>query len=210
MTETESSGRADSPPPPRRADDFDGAYAGTPPWDIGRPQPVLLALAEAQMIVSPVLDVGCGTGEHALMAASRGHEATGVDTSPTAISIAEGKAAERGLEVRFHVADALDLASLDEKFTTVLDSGPFHVFENEDRGRFVESLRAVIPPGGRYHMLCFSDSQPGEWGPRRVAEREIRSSFADGWEVESVVPTRMDLTLSQDGVAAWFSTVRRA
>ena len=210
MTETDSSGRADGVPPPRRAEDFDGAYAGTPPWDIGRPQPAFLALAEAEKLVGPVLDVGCGTGEHALMAAGRGHEATGVDTAPTAIGIAKGKAAERGLEVRFLVKDARDLASLDEQFTTVLDSGLFHVFEDEDRGRFIESLRAVIPSGGRYHMLCFSDSQPGDWGPRRVAESEIRSSFADGWEVESVVPTRMDLTLSHDGVAAWLSTVRRA
>ena len=57
MTETDSSGRADGVPPPRRAEDFDGAYAGTPPWDIGRPQPAFLALAEAEKLVGPVLDV---------------------------------------------------------------------------------------------------------------------------------------------------------
>ena len=66
---------------PRRHEDFDASYAGTPPWDIGRPQPAFLALAEAGTIRGRVLDVGCGTGEHALMAASMGLEATGIDSA---------------------------------------------------------------------------------------------------------------------------------
>ena len=61
--------------------------------------------------------------------------------------------------------DALELASLNQQFGTVLDCGLFHVFEDEHRSVFVESLRAVLPPGGRYYMLCFSDRQPGDWGP---------------------------------------------
>src|SRR4029453_19439352 len=63
----------------RRPEDFDLAYEGTPPWEIGRPQPALLALAEAGAIRGRILDVGCGTGEHALLAASLGLEATGID-----------------------------------------------------------------------------------------------------------------------------------
>jgi 2-polyprenyl-3-methyl-5-hydroxy-6-metoxy-1,4-benzoquinol methylase len=66
---------------PRRPEDFDALYAGTPPWDIGRPQPAFLALAEAGALKGRVLDVGCGTGEHALMAAELGLEATGVDVA---------------------------------------------------------------------------------------------------------------------------------
>ncbi len=54
---------------PRRTEDFDALYAGTPPWDIGRPQPAFLALAQEGAIRGRVLDVGCGTGEHVLMAA---------------------------------------------------------------------------------------------------------------------------------------------
>ena len=76
---------------PMRPEDFDGFYAGTPPWDIGRPQPVFLSLAEAGAIRGRVLDVGCGTGEHALMAAGMGLEATGIDSAPTAIALAEAK-----------------------------------------------------------------------------------------------------------------------
>jgi hypothetical protein len=73
---------------PPRPEDFDALYAGTPPWDIGRPQPAFLALAEA-------------------------------------------KAAERGLRVRFLVWSALELGALGERFDTVLDSGLFHVLDDD-------------------------------------------------------------------------------
>ncbi len=189
---------------------FDASYAGTPPWDIGRPQRAFLDLAESGALVGPVLDVGCGTGEHALMAAGLGLEATGVDTAPTAIGIAERKAAERGLAARFLLADALDLGSLNERFATVLDCGLFHVFDDGERARYVESLGSAMAAGSKYHMLCFSDSQPGDWGPRRVSEGEIRACFADGWRVESIVPTTIEITMTPDGVKAWLVSVSRA
>ena len=189
--------------------DFDAMYGGSPPWDIGRPQSAFLELAEAGALRGRVLDAGCGTGEHALMAARLGLDATGIDSAPTAIGIAERKARERGLEARFLVWDALDLGSLEERFDTVLDSGLFHVFDDDDRARYVDSLRSAIPTAGRYFMLCFSDRQPGIWGPRRVTEDEIRASFAMGWRVETIDATTMDVTLEQDGVAAWRAQVTR-
>ena len=70
------SGRPDGLPGPRQArrtEDFDALYAaGTPAWDIGRPQPAFVELAERGRLVGRILDVGCGTGEHALMAGRPG------------------------------------------------------------------------------------------------------------------------------------------
>jgi cyclopropane fatty-acyl-phospholipid synthase-like methyltransferase len=194
---------------PRRPEDFDALYAGTPPWDIGRPQPAFLALAEAGVVRGRVLDVGCGTGEHVLMAAGLGLETTGLDAAPTAIDAARRKARDRGLTARFLVWDALRLAELGERFDTVLDSGLFHVFADEDRPRFVDGLRAVVRPGGRYLMACFSERQPGLWGPRRVTQAEIRASFADGWRVDAIEPARFDITIDPNGAQAWLARITR-
>ena len=123
------------------------------------------------------LDVGCGTGEHALMAADAGCEATGVDISPSAIRLAQAKASKRAISTRFVVADARDLASLGQQFDVVLDCGLFHIFDDEDRGRFVASLASATRPGGAYFMLCFSENEPPGWGPRRITQDEIQRRF---------------------------------
>ena len=156
-----------------------------------------------------VLDVGCGTGEHAILAASYGQEAVGIDASPRAIELAKHKAAERGADVRFLVWDALNLPALSEHFDTVLDCGLFHVFDDKDRARYVVSLAAAIPTSGRFFLLSFSDRQPGDWGPRRVTEKEIRESFADGWRIDSVEPTVLDITIDPNGAQAWLASISR-
>jgi SAM-dependent methyltransferase len=190
--------------------DFDAAYVGTPPWDIGRPQTAFRELADAGKLHGRVLDVGCGTGEHALMAAALGLEATGVDSSLRAITMARAKAEDRGLSVRFVVWDALQLAALGERFDTVLDCGLYHVFDDTARVRYVESLASAMPPGSRYFMLCFSERQPGEWGPRRVTEDDIRASFSDSWRIESIVRRTLDLTIDPRGAEGWLAAITRA
>jgi hypothetical protein len=50
-----------APPRVPRHEDFDISYqAGTPPWDIGRPESAFKDLLDAGGIRGPVLDVGCG------------------------------------------------------------------------------------------------------------------------------------------------------
>lgn len=195
---------------PPRTEDFDAMYTATPPpWDIGRPQPALAGLAQAGAVKGRVLDVGCGTGEHALLAAQLGLPATGIDAAPKAIAIAQRKARERGLTARFLVGDALNLGALGEQFDTVIDSGLFHVFDDRDRPRYVESLRAATSLGGRLFLMCFSDRQPGQWGPRRIRFEDIQASFADGWQVESIDAAEFEVTIDPNGAKAWLATISR-
>ena len=196
---------------------WDAVYAGRPPWDIGRPQSAFQALADAGELRGRVLDVGCGTGEHTLMAAALGLDATGIDIAASALAIAREKAAERGLDARFLAWDVTRLPILGERWQTVLDSGVFHVFDDAARARYVAALTAVVEPGGRYHMLVFSDRQGGSLGPRRIHQDEIRAAFADGWSVLSIEPAVLETNAGFDpasgggpaGARAWLAVIER-
>ncbi len=118
-------------------------------------------LAADGLVRGPVLDAGCGTGENALFFAARGFEVVGVDAVEAAVAAARAKAQARGLPAEFHVHDALALGDLGRRFRTVVDSGLFHTFDDEERRRYVTSLAAATAPGARLFVLCFSERQPG-------------------------------------------------
>ncbi|HYK70869.1 MAG TPA: class I SAM-dependent methyltransferase [Streptosporangiaceae bacterium] len=193
---------------------WDESYTGAAPapWDIGRPQRAFVRLADQGRLSGRLLDAGCGTGEHALLAASRGADVTGIDVAQSAIEHARAKAAERHLAARFEVADALSLDQLGGTFDTVIDSGLFHVFGDEDRAAYVASLAAVLQPGSTCYLMCFSDRQPGDWGPRRVRADELRASFSDGWAFESITADTFDVNPIEGvtQVQAWLAAIRRS
>jgi SAM-dependent methyltransferase len=193
--------------------DWDGSYAGPspPPWDIGRPQAAFVHLADRGALTGALLDAGCGTGEHTILAASRGARALGIDVSSRAIGIARLKSAERGVDASFQILDALRLDTLGAAFDTIIDSGLFHVFDDTYRARYVAAVHAVLRPGGHFHLMSFSDRQPGDWGPRRVTDGELRAAFDSGWSVTSLTPARFDLNpgLDTPTAAAWLADVVR-
>jgi SAM-dependent methyltransferase len=193
-------------------DAWDVAYRGAPGWEIGRPQPAFARLAEIGSLSGRLLDAGCGTGHNALLAAEHGAEVTGVDISVLAIERARAAAAERGLPACFVVGDARRLEDFGEQFDTVIDSGTFHSFDDADRTRYVAALAAVVRPGGRVHLVCFSEQTPGDWGPRRVNRDELRGAFADGWTAESIERATFDLAPGSPvaQAQAWAATFRRA
>jgi SAM-dependent methyltransferase len=193
---------------------FENLYAGPAPWDIGRPQRQFVAIVD--QVISPVLDAGCGTGEHALFFAARGHRVVGIDFVEEAIRRARSKAAGRDLPVQFLVKDALTLADWGERFATAIDCGLFHGFSDDDRRRYVVGLAQALRPGGRLFLMTFSDAEPGTDGPRRVSRKELSDVFADWWEIESVEPCQIEIApeftevkFSEGGPKAWFAVVRR-
>lgn len=184
------------------------------PWDIGRPQPAILHLAGAGELVEPVLDSGCGSGEHTLLAATIGLEVTGVDISQLAVERARAKARQRGLSAEFLVGDVLalnEVERLDPPFRTVIDTGCFHTFANADRPVYASSLAAVVEPGGVLHLLCFSEHTPGSDGPRRVTQAEIRATFSRDWYVDRIEAEAFAVTNKWPGLQpnAWLARIIR-
>jgi len=188
---------------------WNSVYEGSPPWDIGRPQPNFVMLADAGKFQGRVLDVGCGTGEHVMLAASHGAEAMGVDVAELAIERARAKAQQRGISAMFEVGDVLHLDRLRQQFDVITDSGVFHVFDDEERLVYVNSLRSALRPGGMYYLMCFSDRQPGDWGPRRVSQAELRAAFVDGWSIRSIESAMFAVTIDDNGAQAWLATIER-
>lgn len=201
---------------------FDAAYLHrTGPWIIGEPQPALVDLEREGWIQGRVLDPGCGSGEHTILLTRLGYDVVGIDLSGPALEEARANAAARGVPARFEVADALQLPE-DERFDTILDSALFHIFDDEDRVRYVRSLHGACRPGGVAHVLALSDAGPG-LGPQ-ISDRLIREAFVaeHGWTLESLEPSRYRVMVGAEHAArlglkpnapanmpAWLARTRR-
>ncbi len=191
---------------------WDASYLDGPaPWDTGEPQPAILRLAGEGAFVGAVLDAGCGTGENALHVASLGLHVLGVDVAETALSIAREKAAGRGIDAEFVVADAFHLHRLGRVFETVLDCGLFHTFDSDERRDYVASLASVTGRGGHLYVLCFSDVGPDTGGPHRISQKELRAAFkrSSGWSVGSLSPDRCRTRFDSQGAPAWLAKIER-
>lgn len=190
---------------------WDASYHDGPaPWDVGRPQPAIVALAAEGGFTGTVLDAGCGTGENALHIAAQGLSVLGVDVAETAVTIAKAKADDRGIEIEFAVADALRLDRLRRRFETVLDCGLFHTFDDDERRRYVASLASVTKPHSFLHVLCFSD-QGYDVGPHPVSREELTTAFdkTGGWDVATIESARVQTRFHDDGAPAWLATIER-
>jgi SAM-dependent methyltransferase len=188
---------------------FERAYEGTPTWDIGRAQAAVERLADGGWIAGKILDVGCGTGENAILLADLGFEVVGVDMVAAAIEKARTKAGRRGVAVEFLVWDALRLAELGRTFDTALDVGLFHSLQPEQRAAYAASLGAAVRPGGRALLLCWSARNPFGYGPERIRGSDIRASFRRGWRVEDIAEETLETLMEAGTVHAWLARIRR-
>lgn len=193
---------------------FTKIYAETnPPWDIGKPQPPFVVVAD--QVVSPVLDAGCGTGGTSLFFASRGEQVTGIDFVEEAIRRARAKAHERGLDVEFLVKDAMTLRDWDKRFASVIDSGLFHIYAGDERQCYVQGLAHVLRPGGRLFLFSFNDDP--SWPGGGVSRQDLYGAFSDGWEIESLELVGGEVSPAFEAefpgkfanMKMWFAIIRR-
>jgi SAM-dependent methyltransferase len=144
-------------------------------WGIGRYEDTAAQLAPAARVVveraapapgEHVVDVGCGTGNAALLAAERGARVTGVDPAARLLDVAREAAAARGLDARFLPGEAAALPLEDGEADVVLSV--FGVIFAPDAQAAAAELARVTAPPGRILLSA--------WIPTGAVQRAVRAA----------------------------------
>ena len=110
-----------------------------------------------------LVDLGCGTGEHSLAAATRGWTVVGIDASAVAIDRARRAAAASGLDVRFVAGDVrrlTDVPGLRPGVSVFVDVGCYHGRPPADR-RLVADGVARLAASRASLLVVGMDRRPG-------------------------------------------------
>jgi SAM-dependent methyltransferase len=175
--------------------DIDRIYRNVPldnlPWNSETPPDALVRLVQdGKVRPCRTIDLGCGAGNYAIYLADIGFDLTGVDSSPTAIKIAEENAKKRGARCRFIVADLLgDLHEVADTFDFAYDWEFLHHIFPEDRETYIRNVHKITNPGAMYFSVCFSenDLQFGGTGKYRTTRIGTTLYFSSESEVRELV-----------------------
>lgn len=149
------------------------------------------------------LDVGCGTGELAFMAASTGADVTGSDISPALIETARRQAAERGADVTFEVGDAEVLPYPAASFD-IVTSSVGAIFAPDHRAVASEFAR-VVRPGGELALSAWTTGGEideffriiGSYAPPPPPDAGVAASWGEREYVEGLLGDDFDLTITE-------------
>ena len=158
-----------------------------------------------------VLDLGCGTGIHAVNLAKRGWDVTGVDVSPKALARARERADEAGVKARFLEGDMTNLEALQlgSGFNLLLDFGAIHGMTDAERAAVARGINAASTGDAVLLMLAF---EPGSRGflPRGMTASDAETLFS-GWTVtdDELQDSQLPFMLKRTGANPhWFRLQR--
>jgi SAM-dependent methyltransferase len=98
-----------------------------------------------------ILDIGCGTGRHAIELARRGYSVTGIDLSDSMLRRAHEKAASEHVRVDFRKEDARDLPFTNEfDLVIMLCEGAFPLMETDEMNyKILSGAAKALRKGGK-------------------------------------------------------------
>ncbi|WP_380161715.1 class I SAM-dependent methyltransferase [Kineococcus sp. R86509] len=163
---------------------------GITPWErameVGAGQFTALIEREEAERVAPfghALDLGCGTGAHAVQLAGRGWDVSAVDAVPSVVRRTTERAQEHGVDVHALEGDvtALDPARIGAPVDFFLDAGCFNGLRRRQRSELGRGITACAAPDATLLVLAFA---PGRRGPlpRGASSSDVTEAFP-GWDV---------------------------
>jgi ubiquinone/menaquinone biosynthesis C-methylase UbiE len=136
-------------------------------WNVGEYERIAAQLLPAAQVVidrarpssgEHLVDVGCGTGNAALLAAERGASVTGIDPAQRLLDVAGAQAAARGTEIRFLRGDAVRLPLAESTADAVVSV--FGVIFAPDAPAAVAEMARIAAPGGRIVLSAWMPGGP--------------------------------------------------
>ena len=146
-----------------------------------------------------VLDVACGTGNLAVIAAKRGCTVSGIDIAANLIAQARSRTAAAGLSIDFREGDAEALPFANDSFDLAMSM--FGVMFTPQPAVAAAELRRVTKPGGRIALANWTPEgfigkmfavfkahlppppaglpSPMEWGSETTVQRRLQQGFTD-------------------------------
>lgn len=105
-----------------------------------------------------ILDIGCGTGRHAIELAKRGYAVTGVDLAESQLARAREKAEMENVRVNFQQADARNLAFSDEfDLVIMICEGGFSLMETDEMNyAILKNAYTALKKGGKLIFTCLN------------------------------------------------------
>jgi SAM-dependent methyltransferase len=181
-----------------------------PGWDVGRPCSHLVKAVEDKTFKpGRAIVFGCGSGTNAIYLASKGFEVTGVDVSPTALSIAAEKARKANVEVNWMLADVVSLPKL-QPYDLIFDRGCYHHICQYDSPGYVDAIRRLSHAGTRAMILAGSPADGNSGGPPRIKEATIRNDFSKLFHFDWLRGIQFDSSNPDaKGPSAWSIHLRR-
>jgi SAM-dependent methyltransferase len=117
-----------------------------------------------------LIDIGCGSGYAAAIAAARGARVTGIDITPELVEIAR----ERVPGANFVVGGMDDLPFEDESFDAAVGFNAFQFAE--DAPRAVREAARVVKPGGLIAATTFAEPERNQSTALHLALEPLRAA----------------------------------
>ncbi len=141
------------------------------------------------------LDLGTGPGTQAIKLYEKGFQVTASDISETAIKKDNDLYNTDIQKINFVVDDILKSNFKENEFDYIFDRGCFHVLSINDRKKYIIEIKRILNYDGALFLKCFSVKEPGDYGPYRFSEDELKDIFQD-FEILNIRETVYEGTLN--------------